>query len=94
MPRYLIERTFADGLRFPIDGAGRTAAAGIIACNLEQDVTWVHSYVSTEGNKKTFCVYDGPNPEAIRRAAGKTNLPVNKITEVRVLDPYFYFYEA
>ncbi len=34
MPRYLIERTFADGLRFPIDGTGRTAAAGIIACNV------------------------------------------------------------
>jgi hypothetical protein len=52
-------------------------------------VTWVHSYVSTD-KKKTFCVYDGPSPEAIRRTAGRSKLPVERITEVRVLDPYFY----
>ena len=73
MPRYLIERTFADGLRFPIDGAGRTAAAGIIACNLEQDVTWVHSYVSDD-DQTTWCVYDAPSPEAILRG-GRTQWP-------------------
>ena len=53
------------------------------------DTTWVHSYV-TEDKKKTFCVYDAPSPEAIRRAARRNNLPVDQITEVRVLDPYFY----
>jgi hypothetical protein len=35
-------------------------------------------------------VYDAPSPEAIRRAAGDLGLPVDKITEVRMLDPYFY----
>jgi hypothetical protein len=35
----------------------------------------------------TFCVYDGPSPEAIRRAAEANQLPVYRITEVRVLDP-------
>jgi hypothetical protein len=40
--------------------------------------------------KKTFCVYDGPSPEAIRRAASRSKLPVERITEIRVLDPYFY----
>jgi hypothetical protein len=35
-------------------------------------------------------VYDGPSPEAIRRTARRSNLPVEHITEVRVLDPYFY----
>ena len=34
--------------------------------NLAEGVTWVHSYVS-EDKMKTFCVYDAPNPEAIRR---------------------------
>jgi hypothetical protein len=38
----------------------------------------------------TFCVYDGPTPEAIRRAATRSDLPVDRITQVRVLDPYFY----
>jgi len=52
-------------------------------------VFWVHSYVS-EDKKKTYCIYDGPTPEAIRRAATRNNLPVSQIVEVRVLDPYFY----
>jgi len=52
-------------------------------------VTWVHSYV-TPDRKHTFCVYDAPTPEAIRRVAELNKLPVDRITEVRVLDPYFY----
>jgi DNA-binding NarL/FixJ family response regulator len=32
----------------------------------------------------------GPSPEAIRRAAEVNQLPVDRITEVRFLDPYFY----
>ena len=48
----------------------------------------VHSYVSDD-HAKTFCVYDGPSPEAIRLAAERNGLPVDAITEVRVLDPYF-----
>jgi hypothetical protein len=39
---------------------------------------------------KTFCIYDAPTPEAIRKAATQTGLPVDAITEVSVLDPYFY----
>ena len=38
----------------------------------------------------TFCVYDGPTPEAIRKVAERNGLPVDRITEVTVLDPYFY----
>jgi hypothetical protein len=49
----------------------------------------VHSYVTPEC-RRTFCIYDGPSPEAIRRAAARNKLPITKITEVRVLDPYFY----
>jgi len=45
--------------------------------------------VSKDGTK-TFCAYDAPSPEAIRRTAKWNNLPVDRITEVRVLDPYFY----
>jgi hypothetical protein len=49
----------------------------------------VHSYVSAD-KTRTFCVWDGPSPEAIRRAANRSRLPVTRITEVSVLDPYFY----
>jgi hypothetical protein len=33
-----------------------------------------------------------PNPEAIRGAAERNGLPVDRISEVRVLDPYFHHY--
>ena len=39
---------------------------------------------------RTFCVYDAPTPEAIRRTARRNQLPVDEITQVSVLDPYFY----
>jgi hypothetical protein len=89
MPRYLVERTFVDGLHIPINGAGARAVASVVTTNAEQGVTWVHSYVSAD-HTKTFCVYDGPSPEAIRLVAERNGLPVDAINEVRVLDPYFY----
>jgi hypothetical protein len=52
-------------------------------------VTWVHSYVS-DNKRKTFCIYDAPDPESIRRAAERNGLPIENITRVKVLDPYFY----
>jgi predicted amidohydrolase YtcJ len=88
MPRYMIERTFPNGLALSPNAEGKKAAEAVIAANAEHGVTWVHSYV-TPDKKHTFCVYDGPSPEAIRQVAERTGLPVNKITEVRVLDPYF-----
>jgi Protein of unknown function (DUF4242) len=89
MPRYIVERTFEGGLDVPIDDNGVKVVAGVVATNAEQGVTWVHSYVSDD-HRKTFCVYDGPSPEAIRQVAQRNGLPVDAITEVRVLDPYFY----
>jgi hypothetical protein len=89
MPRYVVEREFAAGLVVPINDEGAKACLKVVETNLTDGVTWIQSYVSVD-KKKSYCVYDGPNPEAIRRVAGKTNLPVSDILEVRVLDPYFY----
>jgi hypothetical protein len=89
MPRYLVEREFPDGLRIPVDDAGARACLAVVESNLADQVSWVHSYVSAD-KRKTFCVYDAPSPEAIRRVASRNKLPVERITEVRVLDPYFY----
>jgi Protein of unknown function (DUF4242) len=89
MPRYMVERTFANGLHIPLTEEGAQVCANVVGVNGEAGVTWVHSYVSGD-KQKTFCIYDGPNPEAIRRTATQNGLPVDHITEVRVLDPYFY----
>jgi len=89
MPRYLIERTFGEGLQILDDSKGTDECLKIVSNNLHDEVTWVHSYVSDD-KSKSFCIYDAPSPEAVRRAARRNNLPIDKITEVRVLDPYFY----
>jgi uncharacterized protein DUF4242 len=89
LPRYIVERAFPDRLQIAVDESGAQSCLGVVAGNLEDQVTWVHSYVSAD-KRKTFCVYDAPSPEAIRRAARRNELPVEHITEVRVLDPYFY----
>jgi hypothetical protein len=89
MPRYLIERSFPQGLSIPMNDEGRKAVADVVATNADSGVTWVHSYVNPD-RTQTFCIYDAPSPEAIRKVADRNGLPVGRITEVRVLDPYFY----
>ncbi len=89
MPRYLVERSFPGTLSIPLNEAGAQVCQNVVTINTEASVTWVHSYVSQD-KKKTFCIYDAPSPEAIRQVARKNNLPVDQITEVSVLDPYFY----
>jgi len=89
MARFMIERTFPNGLSIPLDDEGKKAVANVVANDAEHGVTWVHSYVNPD-RTGTFCVYDGPTPEAIRKVAERNGLPVNRITEVTVLDPYFY----
>jgi hypothetical protein len=89
MARYLVERTFPDGLAIPVNETGAKVCLTVVSNNLSGDVTWLHSYV-TEDKKKSFCIYDAPSAEAIRQAAQRNNLPVDKITQVSVLDPYFY----
>lgn len=88
MPRYLVERTFRDGLRLSGKDEGAAICQAIVLRNSEDNVTWIHSYVSDD-RRKTFCLCDAPSPEAIRRTATRNNLPVDRITRVSVLVPYF-----
>jgi hypothetical protein len=81
VPRYLVERRFS--------GAPKVAVDAVIARNEDDGVTWFHSFVDEESGTM-LCLYEAPSPEAIRKAAHHSGLPVDRITKVRVLDPYFY----
>ena len=81
MPRYLVERT--------LQGAPRLAVDAVLERNADDGVTWLHSYVN-EDTGTMLCLYEAPSPEAIRRASRHSDLPVDRITKVRVLDPYSY----
>jgi hypothetical protein len=90
MARFVVERTYAEGLDIPTSAEGSDACRAVVNNNAEERVNWVTSYV-TNDRTKSFCVYDAPSPDAIQRAATANGLPVDAISEVRVLDPYFYF---
>ena len=89
MPRYIVQRTFANGIQSPFAAEGTAACLDIVEQNAELGVTWLHSYVG-EDQRTSYCVYDAPDPESIRKAATRNGLPVDVITRVSVLDPYGY----
>ena len=67
MPLYLIERNFAEQLN--VDPNGIPA---ITQVNADAGIQWLFSFLSAD-KKKTYCLYEAPNPEAIREAARKLN---------------------
>jgi Protein of unknown function (DUF4242) len=80
MPRYLVERSF--------QGVPDLAVDAVVERNADDGLTWFYSYVGEDGTM--VCVYEAPSPEAIRKAARRSDLPVDRITRVRVLDPYSF----
>jgi hypothetical protein len=89
MPRYLVERTFDMTAALPAPRADSAASTAPIDADRERQVVWVQSYV-TPDKSTSFCIFDGPSPDAVRAAAARTGLPVRRVTEVRELDRYFY----
>jgi hypothetical protein len=89
VPRYLVERRFPTALAIPANDAGAQACLRVVEVNAALGVNWLQSYVSDD-LETMFCVYDGPDPDAIRQAADRNALPLDRITQVSVLDPYFY----
>ena len=81
MPRFIIERNFAEQLEPTRDGV--TALTQI---NTDVGVHWLFSFLSAD-KKKTYCLYEAPSAEAIREAARRANLPADVIIEVSDLKP-------
>lgn len=73
----MIERRYADELE-----ASAELVDGINRVNDEEGVKWLYSFLSAD-NRKTFCLYEAPSAEAIRRAAVRAGLPADVVVEVR-----------
>jgi hypothetical protein len=76
MPIFMIERRYADELE-----ATAEVVEGINRINDEEGVRWLYSFLSAD-KRKTYCLYEAPSPEAIRRAADRAGLPADVIVEV------------
>ena len=81
MHRYMVVRTFPAGALAGLDAAGKKA---VNKCNSTHSVKWVYSYANAD-KTKTFCIYDGPNEQAIRDAAASNKIPVDDIIEIPVV---------
>ena len=75
MPRYIIEREFAEQIDLTKEGVEK-----VNLINDQEGVQWIFSFLSAD-KKKTYCLYDAPNPEAIRAAARRNNIPADAIIE-------------
>ena len=81
MPLFLVERQFADALE--VTAADVTQIQRI---NTDVGVNWVFSFLSAD-RKKTYCLYEAPNAEAIQQAARLANLPADAVIEVTQMRP-------
>ena len=84
MARFLIERNFAEQLDFTKEGA-----EGVIQINEEEGVKWLFSFLSPD-KRKTYCLYEAPNAEAIRVAARRANIPADVVIEVSEIRPEMF----
>lgn len=78
--RYLIERTFPAGA---LDGLDAATKEKVNYTNTSVGVRWIQSFAN-EGKTKTYCVYEGPSEDAVRKAAALNGLPIDRVTEVPV----------
>jgi hypothetical protein len=76
MPVFVIERRWAERLE-----ANAEAADGINRINEEEGVRWLYSFLSAD-RRKTYCLYEAPSPDAIRRAAARAGIPADVVTEM------------
>lgn len=82
--RYMVERTFPHGA---LEGLDAGTKKKVNANNASVGVRWVQSYANSD-ETKTYCVYEGPNEAAIRKAATLNALPVDSVMEIPIdLDP-------
>jgi len=84
MPRFIIERQYAERLEVTKD-----VVANVQLVNDEVGVKWVFSFLSAD-KRKTYCLYEAENAEAIRDAARRANLPADSIIEVDQISPAMF----
>ena len=81
MALFVIERNFAEQL-----DPQALDYAGIRLVNDDVGVRWLYSFLSAD-KKKTYCLYEAPNPEAIIEAAARLGIPADVIVAVDQIGP-------
>ena len=72
MPRFMIERNFAERLEMTKEGTDRVNREG---------VKWLLTFLSAD-KRKIYCLYEAESAEAIRIAARRNDIPADVIIQV------------
>lgn len=84
MPRFMIERNFAERLEMTKEGTER-----INLINDEEGVKWLLTFLSAD-KRKTYCLYEAESAEAIRNAARRNDIPADVIIQVDQITPAMF----
>jgi hypothetical protein len=84
MPRFMIERNFAEKLEITKEGTER-----VNLINDEEGVKWLLTFLSAD-KRKTYCLYEAESAEAIRNAARRNGIPADVIIEVDQITPAMF----
>ncbi len=76
MPLYIIERNFAEQLELNAEGV-----VAISKINGDVGVNWLFSFLSAD-KRKTYCLYEAKDADAIREAARRAQVPADVVVEV------------
>lgn len=76
MPVFMIERRYAEEIEASAADADR-----LHRINDEEGVRWLYSFLAAD-KRKTYCLYEAPSPDAIRRAAARAGVPADVVVEV------------
>ena len=76
MPLFIVERNFAEQVEL-----NRDIVTESIRVNNDVDIKWLSSFLSAD-KKKSYCLYEAPDAEAIREAARRLNMPADMIIEI------------
>ena len=80
VPLYVIERNFAEQL-----DPDELDREGIALVNDAVGIRWLYSFLSAD-RKKTYCLYEAPNPEALIEAATRLGIPADVIVPVERIE--------
>jgi hypothetical protein len=76
MALFMIERNFATELN-----ASTNDLRAVVDINTVLGVKWLHSFLSAD-KRKTYCLYEAENGDAIREAARRAGLPADIVMEL------------
>jgi hypothetical protein len=77
MALFLIEREFAE----EITGQSEDDLRTLVEYNADHDLRWLFSFLSAD-KRKSYCLYEAPDPEALRKQAEDLGVPADRIIEV------------